>query len=141
MPKPTQTDQPDEPPEDWAEAPFVAPEGGIRVINSDLTVNRSPVRFPSHRGALWDRTARGNAVVITPATPHISFLPSLLPQIAQYAASNAGEGTMVAHLEGTIAAPKEGSGVLPFIDVSLHGLGGGSATTVGRQPPTGATEA
>ena len=116
---------------DYPDEPSPAFKAGIRAIDS--SGRPSPVRFPSHRGALWDRTARGNAVVITPATPHISFIPSLLPQIAQQAAQ--GEG--ITHLEGAISAPKEGSGVLPLIDVTLHGLGPGDAATVGRKPPAG----
>ena len=113
---------------DYPDEPSPAFKAGIRAIDS--SGRPSPVRFPSHRGALWDRTARGNAVVITPAT---RIIPSLLPQIAQQAAQ--GEG--ITHLEGAISAPKEGSGVLPLIDVTLHGLGPGDAATVGRKPPAG----
>ena len=92
------------------------PWEGIRIAAS-----AERVIFPAVRSALWDRTARGPAVVLTPATPHLSLLPQLLEHLAQHAATAGATAT----LQATITAPPKDptrKSTIPFLDVCAHTL-------------------
>ena len=103
------------------------PWQGIRVAASNERIT-----FPAVRSALWDRTARGPAVALTPVTPHLSLLPQLLEQVAHYAASTGGAAT----LQATISMPQNDplqKSTMAFLDVSAHSFH--EEASAGRRPP------
>lgn len=107
--------------------------------------------FPGVRSSLWDRTPRGNRVLLQPVTPRLALLPRLIPQLSLHASQ--GEGApAILHAQtrssssgsdsdhdgfapsSTAAAVSAatvmtGSRAMPFVEISAHTLTRGAGGT------------